>query len=648
MKLASLHTGLHLTLNDVPFMISRILEGGECYLERRSDLAIVKRMKQELMTAFYQGELIIHGKSAAPTKQARSEIDLSGLDYDCQQAVLRKYHYIKLARDLHGNTLSKNHLGDIIRVGAESLGDENPPSVPSVYRWWRSWKASSYDIRVLVNKPSGSKGMKKLKGVVAQVFDEVVEEVYLTPQRASIQATYDAFLSRVSLINVARQIPLKVPSRSTFYRLVRNANKYEVMSARYGKSAADKAFRASGLGARPTRILERIEVDHTPMDVHVLNPITGVADGRPYLTLLLDRYSRMPVGMEIGFEPPSELSVMRALRNAILPKSYIKQYYPDIEHEWPAFGTPVMLICDNGMEFHSQQLRRMCGELDIDLQFCPKAQPQYKGAVERFLGTLNRQVSHRIPGTSFSNINQRGDYDSVKQSSITLEDLKELVHQWMIDIYCQKTHRGTQRTPAALWNEGLKAVEPMLPESKEQLDLILTSEDERVLSHTGIEFKGLFYNSAELTLIRHLGDCHKVRFRYDKENLGFIWVYDEHEGNFLKVPCIDSYYATGLTLRQHLQIRADARERGASEQEMASLIRSKEKFRQKIEQKSKHRLLRERRKAARDNSEALNKQPNQSAWTANSVEPVLTLGATDNWDNDDIPVFSVIERTESK
>ncbi len=88
--------------------------------------------------------------------------------------------------------------------------------------------------------------------------------------------------------------------------------------------------------------------------------------------------------------------------------------------------------------------------------------------------------------------------------------------------------------------------------------------------------------------------------------------------------------------------------RGASEQEMASLIRSKEKFRQKIEQKSKHRLLRERRKAARDNSEALNKQPNQSAWTENSVEPVLTLGATDNWDNDDIPVFSVIERTGSK
>ena len=48
MKLASLHTGLHLTLNDVPFMISRILEGGECYLERKSDLALVKKRNRNL------------------------------------------------------------------------------------------------------------------------------------------------------------------------------------------------------------------------------------------------------------------------------------------------------------------------------------------------------------------------------------------------------------------------------------------------------------------------------------------------------------------------------------------------------------------------------------------------------------------------
>jgi len=72
------------------------------------------------------------------------------------------------------------------------------------------------------------------------------------------------------------------------------------------------------------------------------------------------------------------------------------------------------LVCDNGLEFHAEQLRRMCAELNIELQFCPRKQPHYKGAIERFLGTFNRQIAHKIEGTTFSNIEQRGDYDAEK------------------------------------------------------------------------------------------------------------------------------------------------------------------------------------------------------------------------------------------
>lgn len=631
-------------MNDVPFTINRILEGGECYLERKSDLAVVRRTKQDLMMALYQGHLVIHGNDAPVVNTLRSELDLNSLSDKDQELVLRKYHYVKLAREMCGDQVSKNHLDEVIKSGAEVLDDVKPPSISSVYRWWSKWKRSDYDIRVLVNKPSGSKGIRRFKGTTEQILNQVVEEIYLTRQKTTVQATYDAFLVRIALINGARQSPLSVPSRSTFYRLVSKVDKYEVMAARHGKGAADKAFRASGLGATPTRILERIEVDHTPMDVHVLNPVTGLADGRPYLTLLLDRYSRMPVGMEIGFEPPSELSVMRALRNAILPKSYLKQDYPDIENDWQAFGKPIMLICDNGMEFHSHQIRRMCGELDIDLQFCPKAQPEYKGAVERFLGTLNREVCHRLPGTTFSNISHRGDYDSVAKSCVTLADLRELVHEWIADIYCQKTHRSTQRTPSSLWNEGLQVVEPMLPESREQLDLILTSEDERVLSHKGIEFKGLFYNSSELSLFRYRSECKNLKFRYDKENLGFIWVYDDYEGNFLKVVCIDPTYAEGLSLRQHLLIRSEARERGVSEQNTASLLKSRERFREKIKAKSKHKLLRERRKAARDNSEIVPKQADNRPWSSNPHVETSNDLEPDDWDVTDIPLFDVMEK----
>ena len=40
--------------------------------------------------------------------------------------------------------------------------------------------------------------------------------------------------------------------------------------------------------------------------------------GQPWLSLLIDYYSRMVVGFCLGFEPPSYAVLMEALRHAIL------------------------------------------------------------------------------------------------------------------------------------------------------------------------------------------------------------------------------------------------------------------------------------------------------------------------------------------
>lgn len=631
-------------MNNVPFIVNRILENGDCYLERKSDLAVIKRTKHELRDALSDGDLIIHGNEAVRKSNDRSDVDIKGLPQVDQRLVMRKYHYVKAARSMLGEKVSKIELETVITMVAEQLSDDNPPSVSSVYRWWRSWKQCNYDPRVLASKQRGAKGTRKFKGTVTKELNRIVDEVYLTRQRVSKQATYDAFLAQLASLNAARISPLRIPSRSTFYRMLEDLDRHDEIAAREGKRVADKVFRSTGLGAQPNNILERIEVDHTPLDVHVLNPDTALADGRPYLTLLLDRYSRMPLGLEIGFEPPSELSVMRALRNSILSKKHIKEEYSDIKNDWPAYGIPAMLVCDNGMEFHSHQLRRMCGELDIDLQFCPKAQPEYKGAVERFLGTLNRDVCHKLPGTTFSNIRHRGDYNSVAETAITIDDLKELVYEWIADIYCQKTHKVTQRTPFALWNEGLKIIEPRLPESKDQLDLILTTEEERTLSHRGVEINGLFYNSADLGFLRRRSmESIRVKVRYDKEDIGFIWVYDDYEGNYLKAPCIDMRYAEGLTYRQHKQIKEEARAQGVSDQDTDALIQNKERLRKKMKAMSSHKLLRTRRKAARDNTGVIKEPLGPEVWSAKEAEVGNEKYIMDEWDIDEIPQLSVTE-----
>lgn len=600
MKISYFHAGLQLTLNDVAFRIERIYESGDCLLERMTDHALVQRSKFELIKLFEEGMIRFEGNEANKDKNTnRNSIDVAGLPEYQQKIVIRKREYIIGAEKLLGKKPTKINIEKAINRVAEILNDKNIPSVSSVFRWWKSWVNSGNNILCLLNKRPGLFKTRRFKKS-SQIINEVIQEYYLTNQRTSVQDVYDQLCFRFSEINKARLFPLKIPSRATFYRMIKEIDPYECMSARQGKSVADRHFRAVGGGVSTSYILERVEVDHTPLDVMVVNEKTGLPDGRPWLTVLLDRYSRMPLGIEIGFEPPSELAVMNALRNSIRPKIEILKKYPDIANDWPAYGIPTTLVCDNGREFHATNLKRMCAELNIEIQFCPKKQPNYKGAVERFLGTLNRAVCHRLSGTTFSNIQQRNEYDSASSAKTTLAELKSLIHEWIVDIYCHETNRTTGKTPYDLWKEGLEKREPLLPESIQQLNLILAKEMQRKLNHEGVIIFGIAYNSAELGVLRRRSDeTFNVKVRVDPSNLESVWVYDDINGDYIVVPSIYPEYTTGLSLLEHREIRKIDRKNNQNEQDVLSLLTKKAKFTEKLKDLSKSKKIRPRQKAER-------------------------------------------------
>jgi putative transposase len=126
---------------------------------------------------------------------------------------------------------------------------------------------------------------------------------------------------------------------------------------------------------------------------------------------MLDVYSRMALGIYLSFHPPGYLSVMQCLRHAIKPKGYVKDFYPEIEHDWPASGLPERLVVDNGKEFYSRHFEDACLQLGIGVQYAPPKCAWYKGTMERWFGTQNTRLLHELPGTTFSDIFDRGDYD---------------------------------------------------------------------------------------------------------------------------------------------------------------------------------------------------------------------------------------------
>jgi transposase InsO family protein len=129
---------------------------------------------------------------------------------------------------------------------------------------------------------------------------------------------------------------------------------------------------------------------------------------------------------------PSATSVAMALRMACLPKSKWLNAL-EIEADWPMYGIPEVLDLDNASEFHSEALRRGCERYGIRLDYRPPGQPYTGGHIERYLGTLMRRI-HGVPGTTMSNVKERGTYKSEKHASLSLRELESWLtmedHGW--------------------------------------------------------------------------------------------------------------------------------------------------------------------------------------------------------------------------
>lgn len=588
-------------MDSVQYVVQRILENKDVFLERQSDLGLIKRSMDELVEAYGSGELKFTFKGVSgqggEDKKPEKLRPLDSFTEKEQQQALRKQSYIRLAIKKLGMEPCYQKLRDYIDIFAERLRDPNPPSAMTLYRWWCTWIKSGQDIVSLVTRRKGRVSMYSQQ--YRELIYEVMDEVLMVPEYGSKQDAFDLFKAKLIELNSFRSDLLPIPSQATFYRLLDGLiDPYELKKSQEGKRSADMEFRVSGKGVQSSRILERVEIDHTPIDLMIVDERTGETVGRPTLTVIIDHFSRMPLGFYLGFEPPSSVAVMRAMRHAIMPKSYVKEDYPDFENEWPAYGIFWVLVCDNGTEFHDHQLKRMANELNVELFYCPKQHPYYKGVVERFLGSLNKSVCHSVTGTTRSNISQRGNYDSVVEASITLEELRRYIHDWIINIYNRKYHEGLGDCPLNVWMKGLQQVEPTLPVSRERLDLTLTKEFERTINHEGVSLFRLKYNSYELGLLRRQISANStVKVRIDPEDLGMVWVFDEREGTFFSVPCIDPEYAVGLSQRQHDHI-LKSRQNTRIALETDELLESKVRFKKELRKASKAKGLRKRTKAA--------------------------------------------------
>ena len=96
------------------------------------------------------------------------------------------------------------------------------------------------------------------------------------------------------------------------------------------------------------------QADHTELDILVRDDDGNAR--RPWLTIVLDDYSRAVAGYLLSFEAPSAIQTALALRQAIWRKP---------QAGWHICGIPQVLYIDHGSDFTSQHIEQVAADLKI-------------------------------------------------------------------------------------------------------------------------------------------------------------------------------------------------------------------------------------------------------------------------------------------
>ena len=303
------------------------------------------------------------------------------------------------------------------------------------------------------------------------------------------------------------------------------------------------------------------------------------------------------------------MQVMRCLKNAILPKTYVRREFPSVKNQWECYGVPELIVVDNPPEFHSSHFERACLQIGADIQYAKVLVPWYKGTLERFQGTMNHDLIQGNPGTTFSNIQERDHYNPNQHAAVMLSTFRELLHKWIIDVYLQTPHRGIRDTPAHRWHGERRDFPPPLPLSAAELDIVLGMTVQRVVFHYGIELEGLKYNGPELgELRRRVGSAVKVELTFDPGDLAHINVIDPQKGTYIFVPAVDQAYAKGLSLWQNRVIRRYCRTQLKGRTDPVALAEAKATIRALVDRDLNRKSLHTRKRHAR----FVERQPTES------------------------------------
>lgn len=411
----------------------------------------------------------------------------------------------------------------------------------TLYGWMRSYEESGL-VSSLVKQGRSDKGSRRIDPALEEIIQAVIKEEYLTKQKKSAKKVC------IEVERRCRHAKITAPHSNTIRnRLKQISNEYAI-SRRLGRKAASSLYDPIE-GEFPGAIhpLAVVQIDHTPLDIILVDDLHRRHIGRPWLTLAIDVYSRMVAGFYISYDPPGTLASGQCLANAILPKDnwLIKH---NIKAKWPLWGKPAKIHMDNAKEFRGKTLIMACKDYGIDIDWRPVANPNFGGHIERLLGTFAREI-HALPGTTFANTKQRADFDSEGSAVFTLSEFEEWFVTLITSVYHQRVHSELGMAPIEKYRQGIfgdkdnpgSGLQDIITD-EQRLRLDFLPYEERTIQPYGVVMDEIYYYSDVLRPWINAIDPNapkykrKFIFRRDPRDISVLWFYDPQIKDYYAIP----------------------------------------------------------------------------------------------------------------
>lgn len=508
-----------LNLADVNLVLARDIETGNKVLLKMGDIG---------------PPTLVAEKPAAKTAEPEL-LDVTEFDWAIAQKRREWIEPLLLSRYQRSNALY------------DEIAAEAQVSRATVYRWVTAYRATGTLSSLLpMYRNRGGKAKPRIAPEVEAIIAKALAEFHDTDQHVSIAATIK------EIRRLCSNAELKLPAVNTIRARLNQTNGPERTLLRYGAAVAHAKHQPiKGVIPDADWPLSIVQIDHTLLPVMIVDDKHRKSIKRAWITLAIDVFSRVCIGMYLSLEAPSAMSAGMCISHAILPKDEWLRRRGIVSVDWGMWGVMGILHMDNAREFRGDMLKSACRVYDIDIHLRPVKKPRYGAHIERLMGTVTEGLK-TLRGATFSGPEELYEYDPEGNACMTMEEIEK----WLVLFFARyhlEDHGGIGMPPLEKWRQGLLGTKdkpgrglPARRTDEELLRINFTPFIERTIQAYGVVIDDVHYYHDVLRAWMGVMDPefpkHKRKFKFhrDPRDISQLYFYDELSKRYVTIPYRDS------------------------------------------------------------------------------------------------------------